>query len=175
MGFIFSKPKKNIRILFLGIERAGKTTILYQLKLGQTVAQLSTVGFNLETLKHNKTTFTIWDVGGKQIIRPLWKHYYENAQAIVYVIDANDETRLQETKEELKKTLKDLDLKGIPLVILANKQDLDSKLSGDELKNYLEIRGMTDRDWEIFETSGTSGRGLYDVLDWISLHVSADK
>ncbi len=57
---------------------AGKTTILYKLKLGEVVTTIPTIGFNVETVQYKKIEFTVWDVGGQDKIRPLWRHYFQN-------------------------------------------------------------------------------------------------
>jgi small GTP-binding protein len=79
------------RILMLGLDAAGKTTILYKLKLGETVSSVPTIGFNVETVEYKNLKWTIWDVGGQKKIRDLWKHYLLDNQAIIYVLDSSDE------------------------------------------------------------------------------------
>lgn len=78
MGKLLSKifGNKEMRILMLGLDAAGKTTILYKLKLGQSVTTIPTVGFNVETVTYKNVKFNVWDVGGQDKIRPLWRHYY---------------------------------------------------------------------------------------------------
>jgi len=68
--------KKEVRILMVGLDAAGKTTILYKLMLGELVTAIPTVGFNVETVEYKNIKFTMWDVGGQDVIRPLWVHYY---------------------------------------------------------------------------------------------------
>lgn len=72
--------KKQMRILMVGLDAAGKTTILYKLKLGEIVTTIPTIGFNVETVEYKNICFTVWDVGGQGKIRPLWRHYYQNTQ-----------------------------------------------------------------------------------------------
>src|SRR3990167_8132182 len=99
MGSIFAKlfnPKKEMRILMVGLDAAGKTTILYKLKLGEIVTTIPTIGFNVETVEYKKINFTVWDVGGQDKIRPLWRHYYQNTQGLIFVVDSNDKDRIQE-------------------------------------------------------------------------------
>ena len=74
MGKIFGS--KEMRLLMLGLDAAGKTTILYKLKLGQDVTTIPTVGFNVETVTYKNVKFNVWDVGGQDKIRPLWRHYF---------------------------------------------------------------------------------------------------
>ncbi len=77
MGKIFGS--KEMRLLMLGLDAAGKTTILYKLKLGQDVTTIPTVGFNVETVTYKNVKFNVWDVGGQDKIRPLWRHYYSGS------------------------------------------------------------------------------------------------
>ena len=85
--------KKDVRILFLGLDAAGKTTTLYKLKLGEVVTTIPTIGFNVETVSYKNVNFTAWDVGGRDKIRPLYRHYFQNTDALIYVLDSNDRER----------------------------------------------------------------------------------
>ncbi|KAG7170430.1 ADP-ribosylation factor 1-like 2, partial [Homarus americanus] len=108
MGLILSRilalvqSKKPCRILMVGLDGAGKTTVLYKLKLGEVVTTIPTIGFNVETVEYKNVSFTVWDVGGQERIRPLWRHYFQNTSAIIYVVDSNDPDRLAESREELE-------------------------------------------------------------------------
>ena len=105
MGFFFSKlwskllRKKDVRILMVGLDAAGKTTILYQLKMGETVKTIPTIGFNVETLDYKGLNFTVWDVGGQDKIRVLWKHYYQNTDGLIFVVDSNDRERIEDARK----------------------------------------------------------------------------
>merc|ERR1712071_214832 len=94
--------KKQMRILMVGLDAAGKTTILYKLKLGEIVT-IPTIGFNVETVEYKNICFTVWDVGGQDKIRPLWRHYFQNTQGLIFVVDSNDRERITEAQEELQK------------------------------------------------------------------------
>ncbi|XP_062448005.1 ADP-ribosylation factor 5 isoform X1 [Rhea pennata] len=95
--------KKQMRILMVGLDAAGKTTILYKLKLGEIVTTIPTIGFNVETVEYKNICFTVWDVGGQDKIRPLWRHYFQNTQGLIFVVDSNDRERVQESADELQK------------------------------------------------------------------------
>jgi len=105
MGLTFSKfwsrmfGKKEMRILMVGLDAAGKTTILYKLKLGEVVTTIPTIGFNVETVEYKNISFTVWDVGGQDKIRPLWRHYYQNTQGVIFVVDSNDRDRIDDSKD----------------------------------------------------------------------------
>uniref|UniRef100_F1LB88 ADP-ribosylation factor 1-like 2 n=1 Tax=Ascaris suum TaxID=6253 RepID=F1LB88_ASCSU len=98
--------KKQVRILMVGLDAAGKTTILYKLKLGEIVTTIPTIGFNVETVEYKNISFTVWDVGGQDKIRPLWRHYFQNTQGLIFVVDSNDRERVEESREELHKMLR---------------------------------------------------------------------
>ncbi|KAL8648480.1 MAG: hypothetical protein Q9210_004965 [Variospora velana] len=130
MGLTFSKlfdklwGKKEMRILMVGLDAAGKTTILYKLKLGEIVTTIPTIGFNVETVEYKNIQFTVWDVGGQDKIRPLWRHYFQNTQGIIFVVDSNDRDRVVEAREELQRMLNEDELRDALLLVFANKQDL---------------------------------------------------
>jgi len=130
MGLTFSKlfdklwGKKEMRILMVGLDAAGKTTILYKLKLGEIVTTIPTIGFNVETVEYKNIQFTVWDVGGQDKIRPLWRHYFQNTQGIIFVVDSNDRDRVVEAREELQRMLNEDELRDAILLVFANKQDL---------------------------------------------------
>ena len=99
--FIIDTLNNNIVTSIQAPPGAGKTTILYKMKLGEVVSSVPTIGFNMETVQYKKIKFDVWDIGGQSKIRPLWRHYYENANAIIFVVDSIDEDRIELAKEEL--------------------------------------------------------------------------
>jgi len=127
MGSMFSKiwarflGKKEMRILMVGLDAAGKTTILYKLKLGEVVTTIPTIGFNVETVEYKNISFTVWDVGGQDKIRLLWRHYYQNTQGLIFVVDSNDRDRVDDAREELHKMLSEEELRDAVLLVFANK------------------------------------------------------
>merc|ERR1739849_52904 len=105
MGFDKLSQKKDCRILMVGLDAAGKTTILYKLKLGEVVTTIPTIGFNVETVEYKNISFTVWDVGGQDKIRKLWRYYYENTQGLIFVVDSNDRALVEDARDELTKIL----------------------------------------------------------------------
>ncbi|KAH9601543.1 Small GTPase superfamily [Trypanosoma melophagium] len=95
--------KQEVRILMVGLDAAGKTTILYKLKLGEIVTTIPTIGFNVETVEYKNLKFTMWDVGGQDVLRPLWRHYYQNTNGLIFVVDSNDRERIGKARQELGK------------------------------------------------------------------------
>ena len=108
----------------VGLDAAGKTTILYKLKLGEIVTTIPTIGFNVETVEYKNISFTVWDVGGQDKIRPLWRHYFQNTQGLIFVVDSNDRDRVSEARDELHRMLNEDELRDAVLLVFANKQDL---------------------------------------------------
>ena len=117
------ESKKDIRILMVGLDAAGKTTILYKL-LGENVTTIPTIGFNVETVEYKNINFTVWDVGGQDKIRPLWRHYYMNTQALIFVVDCNDRDRIAEARDELHRMLNEGERREPAILVFANKQVL---------------------------------------------------
>ena len=174
MGSAFGKlfsglfGKKEMRILMVGLDAAGKTTILYKLKLGEIVTTIPTIGFNVETVEYKNISFTVWDVGGQDKIRPLWRHYFQNTQGLIFVVDSNDRERIGEAREELNRMLAEDELRDAVLLILANKQDLPNAMSAAEINEKLGLHQLRNREWYIQATCATNGEGLYEGLDWLS-------
>lgn len=160
--------KKEMRILMVGLDGAGKTTVLYKLKLGDTVVTIPTIGFNVEAVEYKNITFTVWDVGGQEVIRPLWRYYFQNSQAVIFVVDSNDRDRIDEAREELHRMLADDELRDAVLLVLANKQDLPYAMSAAEVTDELHLSQLRNREWYIQATRATNGEGLYEGLDWLS-------
>ena len=170
---LFSRlfAKKQMRILMVGLDAAGKTTILYKLKLGEIVTTIPTIGFNVETVEYKNISFTVWDVGGQDKIRPLWRHYYQNTQGLIYVVDSSDKERVEESREELHKMLNEDELRDAIVLVFANKQDLPDAVSVSELTQRLKLNELR-RKWYVQAACATQGTGLYEGLDWLSNELS---
>ncbi|KAK8480660.1 hypothetical protein V6N11_029319, partial [Hibiscus sabdariffa] len=178
MGLSFAKlfsrlfAKKEMRILMVGLDAAGKTTILYKLKLGEIVTTIPTIGFNVETVEYKNISFTVWDVGGQDKIRPLWRHYFQNTQGLIFVVDSNDRDRVVEARDELHRMLNEDELRDAVLLVFANKQDLPNAMNAAEITDKLGLHSLRQRHWYIQSTCATSGEGLYEGLDWLSDNIA---
>ncbi|XP_057573565.1 ADP-ribosylation factor 4-like [Hippopotamus amphibius kiboko] len=164
--------KKQMRILMVGLDAAGKMTILYKLKLGEIVTTIPTIGFNVETVEYKNICFTVWDVGGQDQIRPLWRHYFQNTQGLIFVVDSNDRERIQEGADELQKMLQEDELQDAVLLLFANKQDLPNAMAMSEMTDKLGLPSLHNRTWYVQATCATQGTGLYEGLDWLSSELS---
>ena len=168
-------PKRPCRIIMLGLDNAGKTTVLYKLKLGEVVSTIPTIGFNVETVEYKNISFTVWDIGGQTKIRPLWQHYYENCDGIIYVVDSSDSLRMKEAREELEEVLGDDRLRDSSLLVFANKQDMPGALNPTEVTGKLGLAELKTREWFIQSTCAVTGEGIVDGLEWLSTSLKNKK
>ena len=210
MGLAYSRVfgklfgKKDVRILMVGLDAAGKTTILYKLKdlttSSKIVTTIPTIGFNVETLEYRNIAFTTWDVGGQDKIRPLWRHYYQNTQGVIFVVDSNDRDRVGEAREELYRMLNEDELRDAVLLVFANKQDLPNAMSAAEVTDKLGLDSLRQRKWcptmrpfplalhpappflipahsfrYIQSTCATTGDGIYEGIDWLANSIAENK
>ncbi|KAL2087606.1 hypothetical protein ACEWY4_016434 [Coilia grayii] len=161
MGPLLTKHQKPAQVLLMGLDSAGKSTLLFRLQQGVTMGTSPTVGFNVVTLELDKnTSLTVWDVGGQSTMRPNWKYYLEGCKALVFVVDSSDRERMAEAQKALKKILANENMKGVPLMVLANKKDLPNSMTIRDVSNQLDLPSYTDRTWEIQGCSALQGLGL---------------
>jgi len=167
--------KTNARILMLGLDAAGKTTCLYKLKLGEHINTIPTIGFNVEQLEYKNINFQVWDVGGQDKIRRLWRYYYSGTEGLIFVVDSADPERFDEAKKELQYLLTQPELQNCAVLILANKQDVASASSVSELADKMELYNIRKQPWYIQATCATSGDGLVEGLEWLSAQMTGGK
>ena len=160
--------EKEARILVLGLDNAGKTTILYRLQVGTVVSTIPTIGFNVETVTYKNIKFQVWDLGGQTSIRPYWRCYYPNTQAIIYVVDSSDVERVGTSRQEFHAILEEEELADAVVLVYANKQDLPGALSDAQITEGLGLTEIKDRQWAIFKTSAIKGEGLWEGMEWLS-------
>lgn len=145
------------------------TAILYKLKLGQAVTTIPTVGFNVETVNYKNVRFSVWDVGGQDKIRPLWRHYFTGTQALIFVVDSSDRERVEEARKELHMIVNDREMREVVILVFANKQDLSDAMKPEELQDRLglTLSGLRNRTWVVQPCCATTGDGLYEGLSWL--------
>jgi len=171
MGKIFGS--KEMRLLMLGLDAAGKTTILYKLKLNQGVTTIPTVGFNVETVTYKNVKFNVWDVGGQDKIRPLWRHYFSGTQGLIFVIDSSDRDRIEEARLELHRIINDREMKECLLLVFANKQDITGAMKPQEVTDSLKLSQLKDKIWFVVPSCATTGEGILEGLAWLSNNVKS--
>merc|ERR1712087_566259 len=138
---IFGKPKEDNYLMF-GLDAAGKTTMGYKLKLGEVVTTIPTIGFNVETVEYKNLSLNVWDVGGQDKIRPLWRYYYQGTQGLIFVVDSNDRDRVEDARQELSKILDEEEMRDAALLVFANKQDLPNAMPAAEVTEKLGLHNM---------------------------------
>merc|ERR1712196_640055 len=156
----------EVRILMLGLDNSGKTSILKKLSDEDITTIMPTQGFNIKSLLHEGFKLNVWDIGGQKTIRPYWKNYFENTDALIYVVDSADRRRLEEAATELHELLEEDKLMGIPVLVFANKQDMISAAAAEEIVHVLGLMDIKDRPWQIQLCSAKNGTGLQDGMEW---------
>ncbi|XP_072978807.1 uncharacterized protein [Typha angustifolia] len=169
---LFSKTE--FHVLILGIDKAGKTTLLEKLKSFHSNLEglppdriVPTVGLNIGRIEASNAKLVFWDLGGQIGLRTIWEKYYEEAHAIVYVIDAASPSTFEDSKSALERVLRHEDLHGAPLLILANKQDLPGAVSAEELARYLDLKKLNERLYMFEAVSAYDGMGITSSVDWL--------
>jgi len=168
--------KNDVRVLIAGLDSAGKTTILYKIKRGQkrmkeSIPTTPTMHFNVEQWKYKNTTFSVWDVGGQDSIRPLWRHHLTGTQGLVYVVDSNDRDRLRKSATEMHKIMLDHAMRNACLLVYANKSDLPHALKPDQVSKELRLDELGARAWHVQPSCATTGDGLWQGLKWLAGNV----
>ncbi|ETN82172.1 hypothetical protein RB195_000228 [Necator americanus] len=159
--------RKPCRILMVGLDNAGKTTVLYKLKLGEVITTIPTIGFNLETVEYRNVSFTVWDVGGQQRIRALWKYYFRDTEALIFVVDSADVARMDEARQEIHSLVDDPELHDAVLLVFANKQDMPNAMNAAEISKVLDLHAIKDREWYVQSSNAITGEGLVEGLEWL--------
>jgi small GTP-binding protein len=158
------------QMLLLGLDNAGKTQILYCMKLGEAISNtMPTMGFNIETIQYKNLTFKAWDLGGQTTFRTMWHHYYEHTDAVIFVIDSNDRERFKESKQELHALLSNESLRNCPFLIFANKQDLPQAAEITELKKAFELKLFDYRqNVHLVACEAINNTRVTTGLDWLA-------
>eukprot|EP00908_Phaeocystis_cordata_P020165 Transcript_31833.p1 GENE.Transcript_31833~~Transcript_31833.p1 ORF type:complete len:214 (-),score=97.05 Transcript_31833:48-689(-) len=167
--------KQETRVLVVGLDGAGKSTIVQRLKYGQTMDDsevIPTIGFNIECVEYKKMIFSLWDLGGAKETRSFWRFYYEGSQAIIFVFDStSDAQRVEEAREDLHRLLTEHELWDAPLLIMANKQDASGAMASREITEKLQLYSLANRNWYIVDTKAqhpdVKEANLHAGLDWL--------
>ncbi|NWS72510.1 ARL14 protein, partial [Crotophaga sulcirostris] len=164
---------KQANILMLGLDSAGKSTLLYKFKCNEVFLTTPTIGFNVDMIETRKDfTLTFWDVGGQQKMRQVWCNFLENADGLLYVVDSSDKRRLEESKKEFALILKNEFIKHIPVIVLANKQDLPGALNAEEITRRFNMKKYcSDRNWYVQPCCALTGEGLSEALQTLTTFV----
>ncbi|KAL9965995.1 hypothetical protein ACROYT_G024000 [Oculina patagonica] len=176
MGLLFAKlfswfSNEEHKVIIVGLDNAGKTTILYQFLMSEVVHTSPTIGSNVEEVVWKNIHFLMWDIGGQESLRSAWNTYYTNAEFLIVVVDSTDRERLAVTKAELYNMLNHEDLRQAGVLIFANKQDVKGSMSVAEISEQLNLTSIKDHGWHIQACCALTGEGLYQGLEWITNHI----
>ncbi|XP_069618084.1 ADP-ribosylation factor-like protein 3 isoform X1 [Ranitomeya imitator] len=164
-----------IKIILLGLDNAGKTTILTRLALEEVSNITPTQGFNIKSVQSQSLKLSVWDIGGQRTIRTHWKKYLGNTDLLIYVVDSADRKRFEETGQELAELVGEDSLFGVPLLVFANKQDLLTAAPASDIADGLNLHTYRDRTWQIQACSALSGEGIQDGMNWICKNIIVKK
>ncbi|XP_050510991.1 ADP-ribosylation factor-like protein 5A [Diabrotica virgifera virgifera] len=172
MGLLFAKlwslfGNEEHKIVIVGLDNAGKTTILYQFLMNEVVHTSPTIGSNVEEVVWRNIHFIMWDLGGQQSLRAAWSTYYTNTEFVIVVVDSTDKERLSVIREELYKMLANEELSKAGVLVYANKQDVKGSMSASEISKELDLTSIKQQQWHIQSCCALTGAGLYPGLEWI--------
>eukprot|EP00049_Salpingoeca_infusionum_P017696 m.354035 g.354035 ORF g.354035 m.354035 type:complete len:180 (-) comp16901_c0_seq1:1301-1840(-) len=177
MGMLFSRlfsmwGREEQKLIIVGLDNAGKTTILYQFCLNDVVVTSPTIGSNVEEVQFQNMHFAMWDIGGQESLRASWSTYYAGSKALIMVIDSTDRERLALAKAEFTRMLTHEDLQHAHVLIYANKQDLEDAMTSAEISKEFNLSAIKDHSWHIQACCALTGEGLYDGLEWLTSQIS---
>lgn len=156
-----------MKLLLVGLDNAGKTTIVKKFN-GESIDTISpTLGFQINTMEYKGYKLNIWDVGGQKTIRAYWRNYFETTEGLIWVVDSSDTLRLEDCRRELHKLLGEERLAGASLLIFANKQDLPGAYTEKQVEEALQLGDMKGRAWRVQACSAVDGSGLADGVGWM--------
>jgi len=150
----------------IGLDNAGKTTLLYKLKLDNVVETIPTIGFNLESIQREGVKLLVWDIGGQEKIRALWKHYFINTELVIFLIDSTDVDRITEAGDEIHRVMKEDELRDALLLIFANKRDLPNALPVDQISERCHLNELKCK-WHMQSCCAQSGEGVNEGFAWV--------
>jgi Arf/Sar family protein len=132
-----------------------------------------TIGFNVEKVQYKNVQFTVWDVGGQEKLRPLWRHYFQKTDGLIYVVDSFDSERMARAAQEFNAIVNDPLMQNAAVLVFANKQDMANALTPAQVAEHLGLLKMRNRKWHCQSAVAIKGEGLYEGLDWLASTLKA--
>ena len=162
------RSRKHRRVLLVGLDAAGKTTLLFRLYAGKTLNTIPTVGFNVKAVPFQGLQLQVWDVGGQDQLREFWRHHFTGTQGAVFVVDAADRDRLADARAALETVAADEQLANAAVLVLANKQDAPNAVPPAELEQLLDVQRLCGhKKWTVQPTTLTTGEGVTEAFTWL--------
>ncbi|KAF2442688.1 ADP-ribosylation factor [Karstenula rhodostoma CBS 690.94] len=158
---------KEMRILMLGLDNAGKTTIVKKIMNEDVNSVSPTLGFIIKTIEYDGYKLNIWDVGGQKTLRTYWKNYFEKTDTLIWVVDATDRERIDDCRRELEGLLQEERLMGASLLVFKNKSDVSGSMTEDEVRQGLRLDAIQTHKWTIMACSAMAGTNLQEGLQWV--------
>eukprot|EP01120_Amphizonella_sp_Union-15-10_P008307 TRINITY_DN296_c0_g1_i2.p1 TRINITY_DN296_c0_g1~~TRINITY_DN296_c0_g1_i2.p1 ORF type:complete len:188 (-),score=28.68 TRINITY_DN296_c0_g1_i2:25-588(-) len=161
--------KQEMELTMVGLQNSGKTTLVNVIAEGEFVDDMiPTVGFNMKRVSKGNVVIKMWDIGGQPRFRGMWERYCRGVNAIVYVVDAADPDKFQQSKKELQDLLTKPPLANIPLLVLGNKNDLPEAVSVEELTAAMDLTSIKDgRNVCCYSISAKNRVNIDVMLDWL--------
>ncbi|KAB2111511.1 hypothetical protein AG0111_0g2435 [Alternaria gaisen] len=158
---------KEMRILMLGLDNAGKTTIVKKIMNEDVNSVSPTLGFIIKTIEYDGYKLNIWDVGGQKTLRTYWKNYFEKTDTLIWVVDATDRERIDDCRNELAGLLLEERLSGASLLVFKNKSDVPGSMTEDEICEGLRLDAIKTHKWHVMTCSAMTGTNLQEGLEWV--------
>mmetsp|Transcript_7454 Transcript_7454/g.31581 ORF Transcript_7454/g.31581 Transcript_7454/m.31581 type:complete len:192 (-) Transcript_7454:1288-1863(-) len=167
--FPYLEADTECRLLMLGLDSAGKTTVLYKMKLGETLMTIPTIGFNIETITYKQLKMTVWDIGGQDRIRALWMNYFGGSHGLIFVVDSSNLEKFPVARRELTAIVNASEMASLRAVlVLANKFDLPGACTVREVVLEMDLEQVLKNHlWFAQSTCATTGEGLHEGMTWL--------
>ena len=170
-----TKKKTTVKVAWVGLDYSGKSTIIKRITQGVFSDDTKrTLGLNVDEFASDNIKFVCWDIGGQQVFRDsLWDAYIAGSSGIIYVVDSAAPERFEESRTELWKwVIENVKVGDIPILILANKQDLPEARSAGEVARALDLHKVVKHSYAIVPCSAASGFNLEDALEWLRQRIT---
>lgn len=178
MCFVRTTPNKvqfaktKMRCIMLGLDAAGKTSIIYKLQPKGPISTFPMECFHVEKFEYKRIVIDVWDVGGQDCNRAHLCNFFVNTQGLIFVVDSDDIFRIEDAREELHKLFKEEDLRDAVLLIYANKQDLPRAIKLKELEKRLGLNEISNHEWKIQGSCARTGEGIIEGLNWLEEQIN---
>ncbi|EGC39712.1 arl8, ARF-like GTPase [Dictyostelium purpureum] len=168
--------KQEMELTLVGLQGSGKTTLVNVISSGAFIEDtIPTIGFNMKKVTKGNVTIKLWDIGGQPRFRGMWERYCRGVNAIVYVVDSVDRDKFEQSKQALQDLINKPPLAKIPLLVVANKNDLPQSVGVEEMIEILDLKNIVGREVCCYSISAKNSVNIDITLDWLIKHSSTVK